>query len=424
MNFGLAREIYGAAAWHTDMETLPSLLSILDNQSKLEVPEVKSNTPGIFVLNETRLIDRPYGNSWSPGQLENSDKFSGIGIINVDGPITVNGGQSSMGMDQVSGIMHKMAADDRINSFLLLGNSSGGSSHAVEIMTDTINEIDKSKPVYGLVKKAGLACSAMYGIMSACRSIYAESEMSFVGSCGTMIQFEGRAANTEVDGIKHIRLYASKSVEKNGPIEEALNNDNYKLIYDELLNPINERFLGLIESNRPVLKNTGFDTGRAVFAKDAVGTYIDGIKSMAEVVQMIENDIKEMPTPASQVKGINPINKDNVMTAEQLKQDHPETYQSVFGAGVKSEASRTQAWMAHANADLEKVQSGIKTGEDISSGDREELMIKAFSNKHVENIEADSAEEVATPESGSPEAEVESELDQFNARVNEKLKSL
>lgn len=419
-NFGLAREIYGVSPWHVDVETLPSLLSILENHSQMEIPEVKYNTPGIYYLNDTKLIDRPYGNRWNPGQLESSEKFVGIGVLMINGPITVGGGASSMGMEQVSEIMYKMAADERIKSFMIIANSGGGSSAAVEIMTETISNIDKTKPVHGLVKRAGTACSAMYGILSACRTIHAESEMSLVGSCGTMMQFEGRAANSEHDGKKFIRLYASKSTEKNGPIEEALNNDNYELIYSELLDPINDRFLNLIESNRPVLKESGFDTGKALFAKDAIGTYIDGIKTMSEVVQMMEQEIKEMPTPAS--KGINPINKNHVMTAEQLKQDHPETYNAIFKAGVKTESSRTQAWMAHANADLEKVQEGIKSGEEITSGDREELMIKAFSQKQIQTIEQESAEPVNTPESGSePENAEEAELNQLNSLIDSQL---
>ena len=111
-------------------------------------------------------------------------------------------------------------------------------------------------------KKGGMACSACYAILSSCEEIYAESEMSMVGSCGTMVQFEGRAANTESeDGEKYVRLYATKSVKKNQDIEEALNNNNYTLIINNLLDPINERFLSQVENSRPILKGTDFSDG-------------------------------------------------------------------------------------------------------------------------------------------------------------------
>lgn len=422
IDFGLAREIYGMSPWFVDQETLPSLLSILDNKVKLELPEVKYNTPNIIFLNETRLVDRPYGNRWMPGQLDNSDKFTGIGIINLSGPITLSGGASSIGMEQLSLLMQKMAADERIVSFIVLANSGGGSASAVEVMAETIAKINQVKPVYGVIKKGGMAASACYGILSACREIYAESGMSMVGSAGTMIQFEGRAANSEQDGKKHIRLYATKSTAKNKEFEEVLNNDNYELIISNLLDPMNENFLNLIQTNRPALKGTGFDDGRCIFAKDAVGTFIDGIKSFAEVVEIAEQTDSTF-TPAS---GQNSINN-QVMTVDELKSKHPETYNAIFNsgleAGVKQEKSRVAAWMAHADADLNTVREGVKGDEEISAGTREELLIKSYKSTHVKNLEQDSTKEINTPESGSqPEQTAEEkELAEFNAKLDEVL---
>ena len=408
--------------WFVDQETLPSLLSILDNNIKLELPEVKYNTPGIFILNETRVIDRPYGNDWVKGQLENQDKFTGIGVINLSGPITLSGGASSLGMEQLSLIMQKMAADERIVSFIVLANSGGGSASAVEVMAETIKKIDQVKPVYGVIKKGGMAASACYGILSSCREIYAESGMSMVGSAGTMIQFEGRAANSEHEGKKHIRLYATKSTAKNKEFEEVLNKDNYELIISNLLDPMNENFLNLIQTNRPVLQGTGFDDGRCIFAKEAVGTFIDGIKSFAEVVEIAEQTDQTF-TPAS---GQNSINN-QVMTVDELKQKHPETYNAIFNsglqAGVKAEKSRVSAWMAHADADLNTVKEGVKGEEEISAGTREELLIKSFKMGHVKNLEQDSAQEIVTPESTStPEkSEDDKELEALNAIIDQQL---
>lgn len=422
VNFGLAKEIYGMSPWFVDQETLPSLLSILDNNLKLELPEVKYNTPGIVFLNETKVVDRPYGTRWNPGQLDNSEKFTGIGVINLSGPITLSGGMSSVGMEELSFLMQKMAADERIVSFVVLANSGGGSASAVEVMAETITMINQVKPVYGLIKKGGLAASACYGILSACREIYSESPMNMVGSAGTMIQFEGRKANSEQAGKKHIRLYATKSTAKNKEFEEVLNNDNYELIISNLLDPMNENFLNLIQTNRPALKGTGFDDGRCIFAKDAVGTFIDGIKSFAEVVAIAENTDQTF-TPAS---GLNSINN-QVMTADELKQKHPETYNAIFQSGlqsgVKAEKSRVSAWMAHADADLNTVKEGVKGEEEISAGTREELLIKSFRMNHVKNLETDSTGPVNTPESGgAPEqSDEEKELAAFNAKIDNLL---
>ena len=100
INLALSREIYGMNAWCVDQVSLPGLLAILENSKigvQLETPEIKYNSISVLDLKskEVKVIDRPYGNSWNPGQLDNNNDFSGIGIINLDGVMTVSGGASS-----------------------------------------------------------------------------------------------------------------------------------------------------------------------------------------------------------------------------------------------------------------------------------------------------------------------------------------
>ncbi len=262
MNFALKREIYGANAWCIDALSYGSLSQILkDNRNGvvLELPETKYNSPQIYNA-FTRTIQ--YG--W---QLNNSDEFEAVGVINLNGAITLSGGESTVGMEQLAQNMLFMSKDKRIKAFIILANSGGGSSNAVQVMKDTINQIKLTKPVYGLVKKGGMSASACYGILSSCQKIYSESEMNIVGSLGTMIEFSGYAANTTLEsGEKVVRLYATKSVNKNKAIEEALNNDNYELLINEMLDPINENFLNSIIQDRPQLSSTTWDEGAHHFS--------------------------------------------------------------------------------------------------------------------------------------------------------------
>lgn len=405
LNWQLAKEIYGVTPWFVDAKSFPMMASILNNIKSgvdLELPEEKYNAVGYYNLNqETKFISSPY-------QLDNKNIFDAIGIININGPITKSGGMSSHGMDYVSSIMNEMAADDRIKAFLILCDSGGGSSAAVELMNDTINSIGQTKPIYSLITKGGMACSAMYGIISGSKKIYSESGMNMVGSVGTMIQFEGRKANTQSpDGTKYVRLYATKSTKKNLGFEQALNDDNYELMVSELLDPINENFTNMVSNNRPLLKGTDFDNGDVKLSKDAVGTYIDGIKSLSEVITEIEADFKSTPL----VKNINQkttiekgpennINKQikNSMTLEELRQQFPETYSSIFNAGIQQEKDRVGTWMAHFETDPEKVKDGIKAGTTITATEREELLVKATANAGLKKIEAGSAAVITTKE--------------------------
>jgi ClpP class serine protease len=417
MNFALAKEIYGIP-WCMDAISFQSLSAVLTNIRNgvvLETPEIKYNSPYLLnVNNETRVITRPFGNEWDPGQLENNDKFEGVGVVSLDGAITLSGGNSSIGMEQLSSMMFKMAQDDRIKGFVIRTNSGGGASGAVQVMTDTINEIKKTKPVYTSIKKGGMAGSAAYGIISPSNKIFSEDNMNIVGSIGTMIQFEGKAANvTDKDGTKNIRLYATKSTSKNKAFEEALNNDNYELIINELLDPINENFIAQTLANRPQLLGSNFDDGHTVFSKDAIGTFIDGIASFDEVVNMVLND--------SKIKNSININS-NKMNKESIKNEHPTVYNEIVNEGVISERERVSSWMVYASADSEMVTTGIESGLSISPSQREKLMVKMHSIDMLGNLQSDSAKPLVTAESETVIPETIKEDAEVNAAFNFELK--
>jgi ClpP class serine protease len=396
MNFGLSREIYGMNTWCVDalsFHTLSAILNNIQNKVPLEMPETKYNS--IFVLDlksETRLIQREW-------QLDNSSDFEGIGIINLDGVITKNGGASSYGMNQLSQSMLSMAKDSRIKAFIIPTDSGGGSSAAVEIMVDTINEVKKTKPVYALVTKGGMAGSAAYGIISAATKIYSESEENIVGSVGTMIQFNAKPhGNVDQNGEKTIVLYATKSTMKNKAFEEAINNDNYSLLINELLDPVNETFIKRTLANRPQLEGTKFDNGHTVFSKDAIGTFIDGIASFDQVVEMVLSDAKEMSTNTNTNINNNPNSK---MNRTELNQAHPELVQSIIQEGVNAERERVASWEVYREADSKAVSEGIASGLSITSAQSHSFLVAMAQKGKVEGLKNDNAPAVVTNESAT-----------------------
>lgn len=54
------------------------------------------------------------------------------------------------------------------------------------------------------------------------------------------------------------------------------------------------------------------------------------------------------------------------MNVEQLKQNHPETYKSIFDSGVTQERERVESWMEYAETNLEEVRAGIISGKSIN----------------------------------------------------------
>lgn len=403
MNYGLAKEIYGGVPWMMDSVSFNYMSSMLKNFRNgiyLEIPDQKHNSFSLLnVQNEDKIITRPFGDDWNPGQLENNEDFRAVVVLNLDGPITLSGGASTVGMQTVSDIMIKASYDNRVVGFILKTNSGGGSSSAVELMVDTINEIKKTKPVYSVVIKGGMAASAAYGIISASTKIFSESGQNIVGSIGTMIEFDGYAANTEdkLFGEKHIRLYASKSTMKNKAFEEALNNDNYEPLIKELLDPINENFIDMVGNNRPQLKGTDFGDGHTVFSKDAIGTFIDGIASFDEVLQMLIDDSKNN----NSILNSSLIKNSVKMTKGEIKSSNPEIYNEIVNEGIQSERERVLSWMVYASVDHEAVNAGIESGNEILPSQREKLMIKMNASTMLSKLQSDSAGLVITGETAS-----------------------
>lgn len=391
MNFPLAKEIYGTP-WCVDSVSVLHLSSILKNIQNgliLETPDKKLNSVSLYqVKGETRLLNDTY-------DLNNKDSFEGIGIINLNGPITKNGGMSSNGTVEMSNMMLQMAKDNRVKGFLINTDSGGGSSAAVQVMVDAINQVKATKPVFALIDKGGMAGSAAYGIISACTAIYSQDGMNIVGSVGTMIQFSGKPhGNVDQDGEKTVVLYATKSTAKNKAFEEAINNDNYEMLVNELLDPINENFINTVGSNRPQLQGTKFDDGHTVFSKDAVGTFIDGIASFDEVVNMILS-------PRSGVvneKKPNINSNSNKMTKQEFKQEHPNVYAEILNEGMAKEKDRVESWMAYSQADPEAVKAGIESGAEITNGQAHKFQAKLASMSMLNDLKADSAVDLATAE--------------------------
>lgn len=410
-DYKLAKEIYGVP-WSVDKVSFMSLSSILRNLQNgvaLDIPEVKLNSISLLeVSNETRIIK----NTWN---LNNTDSFEGIGVINLNGPITKNGGASSYGTKDLSKQMLQMSRDSRMKGFVIITDSGGGSSAAVSLMQDAINEVKKTKPVYSVIEKGGMAGSAAYGIISASTKIYSEDGMNIVGSAGTMIQFSGKPNGTvDKDGEKHIVLYATKSTEKNKDFEQAIEKDNYKLIIDNLLDPVNENFLQSILSNRPILKGSNYDNGHTVFSKDAIGTFIDGIASFDDVVSMILSD--------SSIESNSNNNNPNSITMNkaELKSTHPEVYSEVLAEGVSNEKERVASWMAYNEADPKAVAAGITSGNELTPSQSHVFLVQMAQKGKVNALISDSAKPIATEE--TPTEEITNDITAKEKELDEAFK--
>lgn len=418
-NYQLAKEIYGSTPWMVDCMTFGVLKKTLEdirNNVPYDVESEKNNSVFLYDLkSKTRIIDNT--NHLRDNQGKND---SLVYVVNLDGPITKNGGLSSNGTKQISQQILSFDSDPRVKGGILLTDSGGGSTNAVEHMADAMTK--RKKPLVQLIEKGGVSASAAGYIGSYSDYIISESPENIVGSYGTMITIEGQASgNIDSNGIKHLRIYASASTKKNLDFEEALNNDNYELIINNILDPANTKFLSEMKKNRPNILESQLD-GSIYKAGDVIGTLVDSIGTFEDAV----NKVLELSTKSSFKINNNHLNPQSTMTVEDLKAQFPAVYNSVFNAGVTSgcdaERDRCGAWMAHASTDIESVKKGIESGKDISATAREEFLVKANSKQNLAKLEADSTADITTPESAGKEGDQPTEVDSFYKEVQSKIK--
>lgn len=111
--------------------------------------------------------------------------------------------------------------------------------------------------------------------------------------------------------------------------------------------------------------------------------------------------------------------KSEKMTIQELKANHPELVKQLLAEGVNQEKARVKAWLAWNKVDAERVNKAIEEGEEFTTTAMSELSVKAVSITSKQNLAADSAKDVETPEAGgNPEA---SKNAQFEANVRKGL---
>ena len=172
----------------------------------------------------------------------------------------------------------------QICAHLMHINSSGGEAWYMDRLSETLRSL--TKPSLTLCE--GCMASAAYYIGCHGRKVYAVTTGDFIGSIGTMVSFHDFEPYYEKLGIKLIQAKADKSDLKNGMADNLIAGKPKQYI-DEVLNPINEEFLGEVRSQRkalasmdqdhPVLRGEVYLTARA----QEVGL-IDGTRTFPEAV--------------------------------------------------------------------------------------------------------------------------------------------
>lgn len=411
MSFKLKKEIYGNSVWMVDHRSIDGMMSLLSDFKKGVVyngdEHDKCNSSFLMSIQNANIVDSNSSKSDQESDL--------VGVINLDGPITKNGGMSSYGTKEQSKQLERFENDDRVKGTIINADSGGGSGEAIQFMTDAMRAA--KKPIVAFIEKGAMAASAAYGIISAADFIMVENEDVEVGSLGTFMQFGGYPKdNTDSDGYRNVRIYATKSTKKNFNYEEAINNANFTPVIDNILNPANEKFLNNIKENRPSMTDV-FMKGDMFKAKEVMGTMVDSVGSFNDAV----NKVLELSNNKS-TSNTNINNKQ--MNKSELQSNHSELHSEVFNDGVLAERERVGSWMAHSQTDFEAVQEGIESGKELSPSQREKFLVKQNNQNAVAGMKSESAANLKGVKKTETKSAEEIEQAQSNAEVEDFYKDI
>ena len=151
------------------------------------------------------------------------------------------------------------------NCIVLNIDSGGGTIDSIPIIVQAIKDARANNKT--VIANVASCCSAAYWVASACDYIYADSELSIIGSIGVMVQHVDYTKYLEDQGISIKHIYASKSADKNGEYREAQkgNFEPYELSLDKVV----DVFIEHIKTNRKDVNPSCF-TGKIYSAKEAI----------------------------------------------------------------------------------------------------------------------------------------------------------
>lgn len=271
--------------WAIEPKAAAGLMPLVDALFKNDVAFLNS-----FANTENKAEKLPFALGPEANLFKSFDDApsGSIAIIPVKGVIMKNDYCGSPGTQTLTRIVQEADAHPNISGMILVMDSPGGSVDGTGVFSEAVGAT--TKPVVTWV--SGMMASAGYWIGSSSDEIIASHGSDLIGSIGTMVGWKDATEYFAKEGIKDIYITADDSKDKNATYQEAIKG-NYKPMKTEILNPLNDQFLGAVKSNREGklnLKNENVLTGKVYVAKDAISNgLIDSIGSFDFAVERVQS---------------------------------------------------------------------------------------------------------------------------------------
>ena len=225
--------------------------------------------------------------TWAEGDVLGKMKEPFVNVMPVDGPITRNGGACSYGSRDIRDWMMKAADNKFCQGHVLHINTPGGSAWAKNDFQQGIDYAHaRGQRVIAFID--GLCASAGMYLASLCDEVYVMNPKDQLGCVGVMAAFcTMKSGEKFMSGETYHEYYATKSINKNKEMRDIAENDDAKLLIEELDN-LEAEFRADMKAAFPNAKDEHLD-GKIFDAKDVMGILCDGQMMLGDVISRVFN---------------------------------------------------------------------------------------------------------------------------------------
>ena len=291
-------EILSNKEWMIQQEFLHSILPTLQynitNHASLGIEREKKSPMAIgqqgqdfireYQVTQDGKTHGRYG--WRGDSLsELNEPF--VNVMPIDGPITRNGGACSYGSMEIRDWMMEAANNPACQGHVLTVNTPGGSAWAKNDFQQGIDYAHaRGQRVIAFID--GLCASAGMYLASLCDEVYVMNPKDQLGCVGVMAAFCTMKNGEKYQwGETYHEYYATKSVNKNKEMRDIAENDDAKLLIEELDN-LEAEFRADMKAAFPNAKDEHLD-GKVFDAKDVMGILCDGEMMLGDVISRVFN---------------------------------------------------------------------------------------------------------------------------------------
>ena len=239
-------------------------------------------------MSSAEIVERQVtesGNSYSQYELGDMEAPF-VNVMPVEGPITRNGGACTYGSVELRDMMMRAADHELCRGHLFLINTPGGSAWAKNDFQQAIDYARaKGQPILAFID--GTCCSAGMYLAAMCDEVYVMHPKDQIGCIGVMAAFytQKDGSYCQYSNETYHEIYDPESSDKNKEVRDIANDDDDKLLVEELAK-LGMEFREVVKASFPAATDEHIK-GKVFNAEDVYGILCDGQSTYGDVLARV-----------------------------------------------------------------------------------------------------------------------------------------